>query len=88
MTLAKGLIIGAVVALALFVYSKHHVTVARNLRFLREITIKQRLRSERAGSFERVEQMWRDKARCATSAEEADYYKVKAYDARSRRLGL
>lgn len=88
MTLAKGLTIGAIVALGLIMYSKHHVTVARNLRILREITIEQRLHSERAGSFERVEQMWRDKAACATSAEEADYYDMKARDARSRRLGL
>jgi hypothetical protein len=88
MTLAKGLIIAAVVVLALFVYSKRHVSMARNLRFLRELSIKQRMQSERAASFERVEAMWRDKAGCATSEEEAEYCKVKAYDARSRRLGI
>lgn len=88
MTLAKGLTIAAVVALALFVYSKRHVSVARDTRFLREMTIKQRLQSERAASFERVEQIWRDKAGCATSEGEADYYDMKARDARSRRLGL
>jgi hypothetical protein len=88
MTLAKGLIIAGVVALALFMYSKRHISMARNLRFLREIHIGQRMQSERAASFERVERMWRDKAGCATSEEEAEYCKVKAYDARSRRLGL